>query len=1089
MEIILPAHFNSFKAWVSKNTVNHIIVDSKKITIMDEPIRINRYGLKFISEWKEYFIFKNKVHFTDEMKYQLISRVVPTLENFSEVIKQLKWHKHPEIRDYTSDEIRETWKDSFNYIEENPDEWRNWLRLPQIWAIHSIIWHLRMPLESGIIVLPTGTWKTETMLSVLVAERCEKLLVIVPSDSLREQISHKFVTLWLLKEFNIVNSSVINPRVWIVYGGFKNNADLLSFMNESNVIVWTMAAFDKFNDSQKAILSEKISLLYIDEAHHIRANSWNIFKNTFEPKKILQFTATPFRNDWKRLEWKTLFNFPLSEAQAQGYFKKIDFQPISEWDSQKADKAIAEKAIEELSKNPKHILMARCETKKRAEEIFEIYKDYGVYSPVLIHSQIKHKKEVFWRITSKKHRIIVCVDMLGEWFDLPELKIAAFHDIRKSLPITLQLVWRFTRNKFDEELWNATFIANTANLDVRKELEDLYARDADWNQILSDISYWRNLDEEKHKKFMSGFKKLSDAKIPFQNIKLKLSTVVYKTNAKEWAPEKFMEGIPWYAKIEDKFFDINDEEKILIFISATRNRVDWVNHKDIYQINWDILTLFWDEERWLVFVNSSNNWSLYTEFVKAVMGDDLELIRWINVFRAFHNINRIRLQNVWLRQYIWKWIRFRSMFGWDVWEWLSKIEKEKGEKAYAMWYGYEEWNKTTVWASIKGRVWAMRENEISVFKEWCIKTGMKLIDETIDPNQILTDTLVPEQITEIPPNIIPTHIDWSEEIYDMNENRVVFCYKDLQFDLSQAEIQVWNISDTRNQISFFVVYEDEKIELSISLFVRTIERQDNKELEEFADYKVSLIGKEKLEIILGSRIYNIEDYFQEFPPIIWFADGSALSNGNDYIVLPNIWLFDKDAIEAWDWDWVSIKDEAQWVEPLVTNSIQYHVIHKLIAEGDYDIIYDDDNSWEMADIVTIKKNEKYLKIELYHLKYASEGKVTNSIKNFYEVCGQAEKSVQWKHRKGSEFISHLLRRLIKKWNSHTRSRLEHGTEGELNKFLHMLKNEMPIDIEVIIIQPWASKNSITDDILSLLGVTQNYLKEVWNVNLRVIMSE
>jgi hypothetical protein len=29
--------------------------------------------------------------------------------------------------------------------------------------------------------------------------------------------------------------------------------------------------------------------------------------------------------------------------------------------------------------------------------------------------------------------------MLGEGFDMPELKIAAFHDIKKSLAITLQL--------------------------------------------------------------------------------------------------------------------------------------------------------------------------------------------------------------------------------------------------------------------------------------------------------------------------------------------------------------------------------------------------------------------------------------------------------------------------------------------------------------------------------------------------------------------------------------------------------------------------------------------------------------------------
>jgi superfamily II DNA or RNA helicase len=37
--------------------------------------------------------------------------------------------------------------------------------------------------------MPTGTGKTETMLALLVAARPSRLLVLVPSDALREQVS------------------------------------------------------------------------------------------------------------------------------------------------------------------------------------------------------------------------------------------------------------------------------------------------------------------------------------------------------------------------------------------------------------------------------------------------------------------------------------------------------------------------------------------------------------------------------------------------------------------------------------------------------------------------------------------------------------------------------------------------------------------------------------------------------------------------------------------------------------------------------------------------------------------------------------
>ncbi len=76
--------------------------------------------------------------------------------------------------------------------------------------------------------------------------------------------------------------------------------------------------------------------------------------------------------------------------------------------------------------------------------------------------------------------------MLGEGFDLPELKIAAFHDIRKTLAVTLQLAGRFTRARSD--LGDATFIANTADINVQEELRKLYARDPDWNVLLPELS-------------------------------------------------------------------------------------------------------------------------------------------------------------------------------------------------------------------------------------------------------------------------------------------------------------------------------------------------------------------------------------------------------------------------------------------------------------------------------------------------------------------------------------------------------------------------------------------------------------------------
>src|SRR5208337_5642422 len=136
------------------------------------------------------------------------------------------------------------------------------------------------------------------------------------------------------------------------------------------------------------------------------------------------------------------------------------------------DRAIAEKAIEQLrvDQDKGHILMARVEDVSRAKSVYEIYSQYAEFNPVQLHTgikSVKRREEIRQQVISGQSRIVICVDMLGEGFDLPELKIAAFHDIRKSLAVTLQLAGRFTRAR--DDLGNAVFIANLADVDVKGE--------------------------------------------------------------------------------------------------------------------------------------------------------------------------------------------------------------------------------------------------------------------------------------------------------------------------------------------------------------------------------------------------------------------------------------------------------------------------------------------------------------------------------------------------------------------------------------------------------------------------------------------
>src|SRR5690606_4589924 len=101
----------------------------------------------------------------------------------------------------------------------------------------------------------------------------------------------------------------------------------------------------KCTPTQKNLMSEMFSHLYVDEAHHSEAKTWQEFISNFNKEKVLLFTATPYRNDGKRLKGKFIFNFSLRKAQEQQYYKEIQFFPIREYDRSKADQMIADKAV------------------------------------------------------------------------------------------------------------------------------------------------------------------------------------------------------------------------------------------------------------------------------------------------------------------------------------------------------------------------------------------------------------------------------------------------------------------------------------------------------------------------------------------------------------------------------------------------------------------------------------------------------------------------------------------------------------------------------------------------------------------------
>ncbi|MBK9156411.1 MAG: DEAD/DEAH box helicase family protein [Chloracidobacterium sp.] len=132
---------------------------------------------------------------------------------------QCRWNKHPLLDSPVTagekrvEEVLESWRGTFAFVQERLDNElipQQGLREPQIGALHAIHAHWSVSTAAATIVMPTGTGKTETMLSVLISAICSKVLIVVPTDALRNQIANKFLTLGLLKTMGVVSQSALS---------------------------------------------------------------------------------------------------------------------------------------------------------------------------------------------------------------------------------------------------------------------------------------------------------------------------------------------------------------------------------------------------------------------------------------------------------------------------------------------------------------------------------------------------------------------------------------------------------------------------------------------------------------------------------------------------------------------------------------------------------------------------------------------------------------------------------------------------------------------------------------------------------------
>lgn len=941
------------------------------------------------------------------------------------------------------------------------------LRRPQIGALHSIVGYQSSGLtEPGIVVMPTGTGKTETMLAWLVAQRPERVLVVVPSSALREQIASKFETLGILQQEGIVGPGAMRPRVGRVAGRFDSEKDAVDFVAACNVVVVTPNAVRASEAAVRRAFFSGFTHLLVDEAHHAPARTWTEIIRAFGERPVLLFTATPYRRDGLTLPGRVIFRFPLREAQKEGYFSTIDFTAVLDLDDD--DEALARAALSrlrsDLDAGHEHLLLARVGTKARADEIHALYSRLAPeFAPKAIYDSLpaSERDAAIRAMRERSSRVIVCVDMLGEGFDLPTLKVGAFHDAHRSLSPMVQLIGRLARTSSPVPIGTASVFIRQDPKQALSPLRFLLREDPDWDKVLSDITERATERADEISEFQASFVH-NPHDVPVGLLEPKMSARAFATTTVDWDP--LAARAVYGGRILDGLISVNRDDTIAWFVIETVSDLRWGDIPSLRATDYTLVVLFLDRMQGLLYVHCSDTKRSLDDLVEAVLGHEAMPVNGYDTFKVFAKLDRLVPTNIGLLDARDRDKRFSMHVGSDVETALTEAERTHKANTHVAAKAFQEGERVTIAAALSGRFWSMRTaSNLAEWRRWCRDQGAKLRDRSVDVRSLFRDMIIPVDVKERPPYPFLA-VEWPWELYLGSGTSSHVTYNESGVPLTDAGLRI----------------DDYGVDgpLRFSVVTPTWELPYEGRFSSTGIHYRALGDDATVEGGRGS-IVPLSTWLNNHKPTLLLS-GDRLITGGDRLLAPRTELppHPRDHLRSLDWTTggVDITVESQGPDRR-KDSVQAFMARYLAENQTFDVLIDDDRSGEAADLVGIRVCGGDLHVTLVHCKYSSKPEAGSRLADLYEVCGQAMRGARWRDNAALPLLEHLDRRAVGYMRRFGGSAFEIGDREALFRIRQQAPLLFP-RFTTIIAQPGLSIRSASDEQLRLIAGAASYVQTV-----------
>jgi superfamily II DNA or RNA helicase len=522
-------------------------------------------------------------------------------------------------------------------------------RNAQLGAVHAIASHFTIHRDPAVIVMPTGSGKTAVLMTVPFLLRSDRVLVVTPSVLVRGQIRSQWAQLRILKELGALPADLTPPQVVEVKSRIAS-VDAWRELAAARVVVGTPWSVSPAIEGVAKTPEPFFDLILIDEAHHSPARIWNALTESFPGAKRVLFTATPFRQDQKEIRGRFAYVYPVAKAFDDGIFGEVEYIPVLAEDN--VDRAIAIRAQEifqaDRAAGLRHYLFVRTDSKKRAGELLSVYEEYTDLHLRVVHSgySLRWVERSVKALEDGELDGIICVDMLGEGFDLPNLKIAAIHAPHKSLAVTLQFIGRFARTNAPD-IGAAKFIAAPA--DIKIETERLFKEGAVWREIILGLGDERVRREIELREQLETFRTelnleeiTSDLSLyslrPYHHVKI----------LRPDGPVDLRMELTLARPFEVIHREVSDELNATVFLTVERNLPRWANTDRFARTEFDVFVVYHDTATGLLFICASRRLEpLYEEIAEQFCPAGARRLPLSLLNRVLRRLSRVGLLQRW----------------------------------------------------------------------------------------------------------------------------------------------------------------------------------------------------------------------------------------------------------------------------------------------------------------------------------------------------------------------------------------------------------------------------------------------------------